>query len=93
LTVFQLTFLHTFQLVLTISIKKIFIVNRLLEKIRFILTEDDSLEFLDILNEDDIPQVSDVTIILSQYVAAMETFKEKYFGWNGLDRGWFLSNK
>jgi hypothetical protein len=42
------------------------------------------MEFLDLLNEDDVPQLSDVTLILSQYVAAMEAFKRKYYGWDDL---------
>lgn len=63
-----------------ISKNKIKIVNRLLEKVRGILKEEDSIDFLDLLDEDDVPQTSDVTLILSQYVAAMNGFKSKYHG-------------
>lgn len=73
-----------------ISKNKISIVNRLLNKIREILKEEDSIEFLDLLDEDDIPQTSDVTLILSQYVAGMNQYKDRYFGWNGLDNEWFI---
>ena len=73
-----------------VSKNKIKIVNRLLEKIRFVLSDEDSIGFLDLLDEDDIPQSSDVTLILSQYVAAMKAFHNKYFGWDGTGRNWFV---
>lgn len=64
-----------------ISKNKIKIVNRLLEKVREVLIEEESIEFLDLLDEDDVPQTSDVTLILSQYVAAMGGFHSKYYGY------------
>lgn len=64
-----------------ISKNKIKFVNRLLEKVRGVLEEEDSINFLDLLDEDDVPQTSDVTLILSQYVAAMDGFKSKYHGY------------
>lgn len=73
-----------------ISKNKIAIVNRLLQKIRTVLNDEESIEFLDLLDEDDIPQTSDVTLILSQYVAAMEAFKNRYFGWSGSEHDWFI---
>jgi hypothetical protein len=78
----------------SISKSKILIVNRLLEKIRTVLDDQESIEFLDLLNEDDIPQASDVVIILSQYVAAMVAFKEKYFKWdkNEYDDKWYVKD-
>ncbi|EBU0953612.1 hypothetical protein CQL35_21580, partial [Salmonella enterica] len=60
-----------------ISKGKIKIVNRLLEKVKIVLEDEESIIFLDLLDEDDVPQASDVTLILSQYVAAMDAFREK----------------
>lgn len=68
---------------------KINIANRLLTKVRTILNDEESIEFLDLLDEDDVPQVSDVTLILSQYVAAMTEFHNKYHGWDGSEHRWF----
>ena len=65
-----------------VSKNKILIVNRLLVKIRTIIEDQESINYLDILNEDDLPQISDVTIMLSQYVAAMSAYKEKYCPFN-----------
>lgn len=70
--------------------RKLAIANRLLQRVREVLADEESIEFLDLLDEDDVPQVSDVTLIFSQYVAAMLVFKSKYHGWNGADHAWFI---
>lgn len=51
-------------------------VNRLLIDLKELLKEEPSARYLDILSDDDLPQYSDVTIILSQYVAAMTAFQQ-----------------
>lgn len=73
-----------------VSKSKLVIANRLLNRVREVLVDEESIEFLDLLNEDDVPQASDVTLVLSQYVAAMAAFREKYHGWNGTELAWFL---
>ena len=75
-----------------ISKSKINIANRLLKEIRIVLSDEASITFLDILDEDDVPQASDVTLILSQYVAAMKAFKKKYHGWDGIEHEWFIKS-
>lgn len=75
---------------LAISKGKIKIVNRLLEKVKIVLEDEESIIFLDLLDEDDVPQASDVTLILSQYVAAMDAFREKHYGWDGSTHDWFI---
>ncbi|TKJ31431.1 MAG: hypothetical protein CEE40_01185 [Chloroflexi bacterium B3_Chlor] len=71
---------------------KMGVANRLLEKCRAVLESEASLQFLDLLDEDDVPQNSDVILMLSQYVAAMEQFKETYYGWDGDEDTWFVSD-
>ena len=74
-----------------VSKSKIKIVNRLLDKIcNVILLDDESIHFLDIIDEDEVPQASDITLILSQYVAAMKSFYGKHYGWNGASHDWFV---
>jgi len=67
---------------------KIKMVNRLLENAYKILDDEPTRGFLDMIDVDDIPQNSDVVLILGQAVAAMKAFQDKYFGWNGLDHTW-----
>ncbi|KKM06881.1 hypothetical protein NQU47_07755 [Pseudoalteromonas distincta] len=73
-----------------VSKSKIKIANRLLDKVRTVLKDEDSIDFLDLLEEDDIPQVSDVTLILSQYVASMNAFHNKHYGWDGSKQTWYV---
>ena len=61
--------------------RKVEIVNRLLRDIHGIFEGDSTSAYLDLLDEDDLPQNSDVVLILGQTVAAMNTFKEKYYGY------------
>jgi hypothetical protein len=72
-----------------VSKEKIKVVNRLLEKCREVLANEDSLSFLDLLDEDELPQHSDVVLMLSQYVAAMNQYRTAYYGWDGVDDVWF----
>ena len=73
-----------------VSKSKIKIVNRLLERVKTVLSDEESIEFLDMLDEDDVPQASDVTLMLSQYVAAMDAFHSKHYGWDGSNHTWFI---
>ncbi len=69
-----------------LSAKKIKMVNRVLESCSKILDAEPSKQYLDLLEEDDATlQNSDVIIILSQYVAAMEQFKLKYYDDSTID--------
>ncbi len=59
--------------------KKVQIVNRLLESVFEILDGEVSRNYLDLLDEDDLPQNSDVVLMLGQTVAAMEAFHKKNY--------------
>jgi len=58
---------------------KIQVVNRLLENCRKVLEDEESIGFLDLLDDDELPQNSDVVLMLSQYVAAMKQYRGLYF--------------
>ena len=62
--------------------RKVEIVNRLLRDIHGILAGESTSTYLDLLDEDDLPQNSDVVLILGQTVSAMKTFTKKYYGFN-----------
>ncbi len=74
-----------------VSKAKIRVVNRLLQKCREVLEDQDSLAFLDLLDEDEVPQNSDVVLTLSQYSAAMEQFRDAHHGWTGGAHQWKFS--
>ena len=62
-----------------VSKAKIKVVNRLLAKCQEVLELETSINYLDLLDEDDVPQNSDVVLMLSQYVAAMNQFHSTYY--------------
>ncbi len=61
-----------------LSQSKIATVNRLLISCGALLEGEPSTDFLDKIDEVNVPQYSDVVITLSQYVAAMQQFRSKY---------------
>lgn len=71
-----------------VSKSKIKIANRLLTKLQTVLIDEEFITFLDLVDEDAVPQVSDVTLILSQYVVAMKEFRSKYSDRDGLYNEW-----
>ena len=62
-----------------LNTNKIKMVNRILEPIKEILKNEPSLDYLDILDIDDVPTNSDVILILSHYLKAMKMFYGKYY--------------
>lgn len=71
---------------------KVKMTNRILAKVKAILNDDPTIEFLDLLDEVALPTNSDAVLIIAQFKAAMEQYKEKHFGWNGSDHAWTTSD-
>jgi hypothetical protein len=62
-----------------LSKRKVEVVNRLLKDVIGVLEGESSRTYLDMLDEADLPQNSDVVLILGQFVAAMKGFHSKYW--------------
>jgi hypothetical protein len=71
-----------------ISATKVKMVNRLLSAVHKLLEGEPNRGYLDLLDEDDLPQNSDVVLILSQTEAAMNAYSARYNYWNGSDHVW-----
>jgi hypothetical protein len=61
-----------------INKRKVEIVNRLLRAVLELLDGEPTRAYLDLLDEDDLPQNSDVVLMLGQVAAAMKAFSTKY---------------
>lgn len=72
-----------------VSKRKIAAANRLLVQCRDVLIDELTIDFLDLLDEDDLPLNSDVVLVMSQYVAAMQGFHTRHHGVRGMDFGWY----
>jgi hypothetical protein len=57
---------------------KIKIVNRLLTEIKGILAKEESVAYLDLLSEEQLPQNSDAVLVLGQFRAAMDNFSRRH---------------
>lgn len=68
---------------------KVKMINRVLEQVKDLLSKEASVQFLDLLDTDDLPTNSDAGLILSQYDAALSAFYAKYHGWDGANHRWF----
>jgi len=76
----------------TLNKRKLEIVNRLLTEIFSVVDGEPTRAFLDLLDEDDIPQNSDVALILNQSVAAMQSFHSKYYRYTaGRGQHWVVT--
>jgi len=57
-------------------------VNRLLQAIEQLVVDSPSRPYLELLDEATLPENSDVVIILSQWLAVLEQYKEDYYGFD-----------
>jgi hypothetical protein len=57
---------------------QLILINRLLQTVKELLSGEPSHPFLDLLDEDAIPQNADALLVVGQHMAALEAFREKY---------------
>ena len=63
-----------------LNLTKVKMVNRVLKPLKEeILKNEPSQNFLDLLNEEEIPNNSDAVLIFSQYETALKEYKNKYY--------------
>ncbi len=70
--------------------QKMLAVNRLMTDVISIVGDESNRVYIDVLDEDDVPQYTDVVILLGQTVAVMETFHDKYYGRPEHGYGWAI---
>ncbi len=69
----------------TLNQHKVKIINRLLSDIKTMLRDEVGSKYLDLVNDEDLLQYSDVVIILSQYLVAMDKFRLRYSYMDDID--------
>ena len=57
---------------------KVKLINRLLNEIKDLLSSENTTEYLDVMDDDTLPQNSDAVLVLGQYQAALKQFHKKY---------------
>jgi hypothetical protein len=77
----------------TLNKNKVTLINRLLSDIKDLLCDESDCKYLDLLDDEELPQYSDVVLILSQFSAAMERFHSNYYGWDEIEGGFLIFSK
>jgi hypothetical protein len=74
-----------------INTLKIKMLNRLLGELSKIIEKDPSYAFVDMLDEETLPQNSDAVLVLSQWRAALTQYKGRHHGYDsqGGTQRWF----
>lgn len=65
----------------TLSESKVKFINRILNDIQAFMKEEPEGRYLDLLDDEVLPQYSDAILILSQYDGALAGFHNRYHGW------------
>lgn len=65
-----------------LNARKIQTVNRILVDLLALMEREPSRPYLEIIQEDDVPQYSDVAMMLGQFDAALNSFKERYWSYS-----------
>jgi hypothetical protein len=77
----------------TLSTGKVALINRILADIKDLLKEEGASKYLDLLDDQTLPQFSDAVLVVSQYSAALSAFHSRYYGYDA-DKGessWWTS--
>lgn len=62
-----------------LNVKKVKMINRLLEKAKEVLKNESTVAFLDFLDENDLPSNSDAVLTMSQYISALKKFRDDHY--------------
>lgn len=71
-----------------LNLNKVKWINRLLKKAKEVLKEEPTIEYLDLLNEDDLPSNSDAVLMMSQFISAMDKFKSDHYYYDNIKYAW-----
>lgn len=68
---------------------KIKMLNRLLSELSKVIENDPSYAFVDMLDEETLPQNSDAVLVLSQWQAALNQYRNRHYGYDSYEHRWF----
>jgi hypothetical protein len=70
------------------SAGKVKMINRVLEDLLTFLKEEPAGKYLDVLDDETLPQMSDAVLVMVQFGSALASFKERYYKSRGEFRGY-----
>ncbi len=77
----------------TLSANKVKFINRILVDIQKVTEGEPEARYLDLLDDEALPQFGDAILILSQYEGALKGYRERYFRYvSGQGHSWQTKN-
>jgi hypothetical protein len=72
---------------------KVGMINKVLERLKAILSNEPVAQYLDLLDNETLPTNSDAVYVIAQYDTAMDQFKDRHYGYDDEAEGfrWFTS--
>ena len=72
----------------TLNENKVKILNRMMEDLLTILKDEPEGKYLDLLDDEDLPQNSDAVLVMVQYEKALGAFQRRYYDNTHGGSGW-----
>lgn len=72
----------------TMSNEKVTLINRILTDLLLILKDEPEGKYLEELDDQKLPQISDAVLVMVQFDTALSSFESKYHRYIGGDRYW-----
>lgn len=77
----------------TMSASKVKLINRVLDVLLVFLKQEPEGKFLERIDEDALPQVSDAVLIMVQFEAALSSFHSRYFRYANGSHRWITKEQ
>ncbi len=74
----------------TMSKFKVNQINRLLSDIRDFLKKEPEAKYLDLFDDETLPQTADAVVVMAQYEGALKGFRGRHFGFYGRGHTWIF---
>ena len=72
----------------TLSKGKVALINRVLKDIRERFEQEIGGKYLQLLDDETLPQLSDAVLVIAQFAAVLKEFKSHHHGFDGTKHGW-----
>ena len=77
----------------TLSKFKVGQLNRLLNDLKEFLDEEPEGKYLDLFDDDSLPQMGDAVLVMAQYEAALMGFRRRHYDISGLNDFWVIKKQ
>lgn len=67
---------------------KVKVINRVLENLLLVLKGQPDEKYLDTLDDDDLPQMSDAVLTMVQFQSALDSYKSRHYKWLDHEHQW-----